>query len=167
MTAMYQLIQYQLIQLAADRRHQRLAAAEQRRPAQRALALARAIRRAAGQARHRSMITGQPSPIPSPSDHKEVTMTRIRRIFTALATLTGALLALAAAAPAALAVRVPPPGDTSGTVQPPQVHTVVAGGMPGWQIALIAAGAALVAAVLAVIADRARAARRRQMAGAA
>jgi hypothetical protein len=39
--------------------------------------------------------------------------------------------------------------------------------MPGPRIALIAAGAALLAAVLAVIADRARAARRRQMAGAA
>jgi hypothetical protein len=39
--------------------------------------------------------------------------------------------------------------------------------MPGWQVALIAAGAALLAAVLAVIADRARVARRRQMAGGA
>jgi len=44
---------------------------------------------------------------------------------------------------------------------------VVIGGMPGWQIALIAAGAALLAAVLAVIADRAWLARRREMAGAA
>jgi len=32
--------------------------------------------------------------------------------------------------------------------------------MPGWQITLIAAGAALAAAVLAVLLDRARAARR-------
>jgi LPS O-antigen subunit length determinant protein (WzzB/FepE family) len=32
--------------------------------------------------------------------------------------------------------------------------------MPGWQIALIAAGVAVVAAVLAVLADRAWAARR-------
>jgi LPS O-antigen subunit length determinant protein (WzzB/FepE family) len=32
--------------------------------------------------------------------------------------------------------------------------------MPGWQIALIAAGAALLAAVVAVLADRAWAARR-------
>jgi hypothetical protein len=31
--------------------------------------------------------------------------------------------------------------------------------MPGWQIALIAVGAALLAAVVAVLADRARAAR--------
>ena len=34
------------------------------------------------------------------------------------------------------------------------------GGMPGWQIALIAVGAALLAATVAVLADRARAARR-------
>jgi hypothetical protein len=33
--------------------------------------------------------------------------------------------------------------------------------MPGWQIALIAATAALLTAVLAVLVDRARAARRR------
>jgi hypothetical protein len=34
-----------------------------------------------------------------------------------------------------------------------RVHTIVAGGMPGWQIALIAAAAALAAAV-AVLLDR-------------
>jgi len=33
--------------------------------------------------------------------------------------------------------------------------------MPGWQIALIATGAALFAAIAAVLADRARAARRK------
>ena len=37
-------------------------------------------------------------------------MTRIRRITAALATLAGALAAVTAAAPAALADRVPPPG---------------------------------------------------------
>ena len=37
---------YQLTQLAADRHRQQLAAAEQQRPAERALALARATRRA-------------------------------------------------------------------------------------------------------------------------
>jgi hypothetical protein len=37
----------------------------------------------------------------------------------------------------------------------------VVGGMPGWQIALIAIGAALLAAIAAVLADRAWAARRR------
>jgi hypothetical protein len=88
-------------------------------------------------------------------------MTRIRRILTALATLAGALLAFTAASPAALAMRVPPPGGTAGPVQaPPHVHTVVVGGMPGWQIALIAAGAALTAAAVALLLDRARAARK-------
>jgi hypothetical protein len=37
-------------------------------------------------------------------------------------------------------------------------RTIVVGGMPGWQIALIAVGAALLTATLAVLADRARAA---------
>jgi hypothetical protein len=38
---------------------------------------------------------------------------------------------------------------------------VVTGGMPGWQITLIALSAALFAAVAAVLLDRARADRRR------
>jgi hypothetical protein len=41
-----------------------------------------------------------------------------------------------------------------------QVHTIVAGGMPGWQIALIVVAAALLAATVAVLADRARTGRR-------
>jgi hypothetical protein len=107
-------------------------------------------------------------------------MTRIRCLAAALAGLAGALLAFAAAAPAALAGRVPippgPAGITSPTGpwigQPPghvvvplyRVHTVVVGGMPGWQITAIAAGAALLAAVLAVILDRSRAARQPKIA---
>jgi hypothetical protein len=88
-------------------------------------------------------------------------MTRIRRILTALATLTGALLAFTAASPAALAIRVPPPGGYDRPVQaPPQVHTIIVGGMPGWQIALIASAAALVAAVVAVLLNHAWAARK-------
>ena len=47
---------------------------------------------------------------------------------------------------------------------PLQIHTVTVGGMPGWQITLIAAGAAVLAALLAVTADRVRAARRHQTA---
>jgi hypothetical protein len=43
---------------------------------------------------------------------------------------------------------------------PVPVHTIISGGMPGWQITLIAAGAALLGAVLAVLAGRAWAARR-------
>jgi hypothetical protein len=96
----------------------------------------------------------------------------IRRLATALAGLAGALLAFAAAAPAALA-RADPPlppgwqlnhplplGNVVGPVYQVPAHTVVAGGMPGWQIALIAAAAALAAATVAVLLDRARAAGR-------
>ena len=43
---------------------------------------------------------------------------------------------------------------------PPAIHTVVVGGMPGWQIAAIAIVAALVAAVAAVLLDRSRSVRR-------
>ena len=43
---------------------------------------------------------------------------------------------------------------------PVQVRTIVAGGMPGWQIALIAIGAALVAAAAAIVLDRMLASRR-------
>jgi hypothetical protein len=70
-------------------------------------------------------------------------------------------VAFTAASPAALAVRVPPPGENAGPAQaPPQVHTIVVGGMPGWQITLIAIGAALLAATATVLLDRARMARK-------
>ena len=64
----------------------------------------------------------------------------------------------------------PESGGTAGAPVPPppvQVHTIVAGGMPGWQIALIAAGAALAAATIAVLLDRARATRRKAITTAA
>jgi hypothetical protein len=44
--------------------------------------------------------------------------------------------------------------------QAPASGAVIADGMPGWQITLIALGAALVAATAAVLLDRARTARR-------
>lgn len=94
-------------------------------------------------------------------------MNRIRRTLAALATATGALLALTASSPAAFAVRVPPPDGPFGhpvkhaPTAPAHIHTVVIGGMPSWQITLIAVGAALLAAALAVLLDRAWAARRR------
>lgn len=91
-------------------------------------------------------------------------MTRIhpiRRLAGILAGLAGALLAFTAGSPAAFATHVPPPGDHGGTVQPPpQVHTIVTGGMLGWQIALIAVAAGVIAAAVAVLLDRAWAARR-------
>jgi hypothetical protein len=48
-----------------------------------------------------------------------------------------------------------------------QVHTVVTGGTPGWQITLIAVAAALLAATVAVLADRARISRRQAATAAA
>ena len=87
----------------------------------------------------------------------------IRRLASALTALATALLAATAAAQAAFALPVPPVGGGDGTVpSPPPVQTVIVGGMPGWQIALIAVAAAVVAAAVAVLLDRARAARRHQ-----
>jgi hypothetical protein len=99
----------------------------------------------------------------------------VRRVAGVLAGLAAAWLGLALATPAAFAAAHPTPGPagylTPGApgvpVPPPgpppavQVHTVVVGGMPGWQIALIAIAAALFAGIAAVLADRAWAARRR------
>jgi hypothetical protein len=86
-------------------------------------------------------------------------MNHIRRILATAATLVGTLLTFIATSSPASAM--PPPGDPTETVQaPPQVHTIVTGGMPGWQIALIAVTTAVIAATTAVILDRARATRR-------
>jgi hypothetical protein len=86
-------------------------------------------------------------------------MNHFRRIFTAVVTLAGAVLTFTAAP--AFAERVPPPGEGSGIAPPPPpVRVIAEGGMPGWQIILIALAAALVAAATAVLLDRARAARR-------
>ena len=71
-----------------------------------------------------------------------------------------ALLALAVASPAMAATASIPPYGHSVAPAPVPIHTVISGGMPAWQVTLIAAGAAILAAILAVTADRARAARR-------
>ena len=87
-------------------------------------------------------------------------MNHFRRIFAAVATLAGTVLAVAGA-PAALAMPVPPRGQGSGIAPPPPpVRVIAEGGMPGWQITLIALAAALVAATVAVLLDHARAARK-------
>jgi hypothetical protein len=81
-------------------------------------------------------------------------MNRIHSYLGVAAVLGGALLTLAVAAPAALAV-IPDPGGGSAPAAQPAIQAIVAGGMAGWQIILIAVGAALVAAVTAVLLDRA------------
>ena len=52
---------------------------------------------------------------------------------------------------------LPPPGDPGAPAHPVDsvVRMIVVGGMPGWQIALIAIAASLVAAAAAVLAYRA------------
>jgi hypothetical protein len=76
-----------------------------------------------------------------------------RRPVRILAGLAGALAALGATVQAAFAQPWPHPG--SGHLHaPPQVRTIVIGGMPGWQVALIAVAAAAVAGAGAVIVDR-------------
>ena len=82
----------------------------------------------------------------------------IRRLAGLVAGLVGAAVAFSGAAPAALAINEPPPGMSEVTPAPAAV-TAIAGGMPGWQITLIALGAALLAATLAVLLDRVRARR--------
>jgi hypothetical protein len=85
----------------------------------------------------------------------------IRRLAMILTGLTGALLTLGfGTVPAAFASVLG--GDPHGRPGlPTHAHELAAGGMPGWQIALIAAGAALIGAALAVTAYRMRTARRR------
>lgn len=75
----------------------------------------------------------------------------MRRYASAVAALAVTVISVVAA-PAAFATRVPLPG--TGDNSPPAslpVHAVAAGGMPGWQISLIAIGAGLLGAAVAFI----------------
>jgi hypothetical protein len=111
----------------------------------------------------------------------------IRRVAGLLVGLA-ALLAPVTTGPAALAAQLRPdppgwlnrlqaglpfpPAPADWDKHPPlpghaQVHGALAGGMAGWQIALIAGAATILAAVLAVIARRMRARRRRTTASTA
>jgi hypothetical protein len=93
-------------------------------------------------------------------------MNPIRTIGRLACTLTGLTAALATAvavAPAASAATrpSPPPGELSRFE--PVAHTFngVTGGMTGWQITLLVAGAMLLAAALAATAYRIRSGRQR------
>jgi hypothetical protein len=89
------------------------------------------------------------------------TAARLRRLIVALAVMTCGVLGWAGAVPAASASIIPVPADGPyGPAPAPAVRLITAGGMPGWQITLIAVAAALAAAATAVVLDRARAGRR-------
>jgi hypothetical protein len=98
---------------------------------------------------------------------RETIMNRIRRVAVTVAGLACAWLGLAVASPAAFAQTAMFPAPTGGggddapaAAVPTIARVVVVGGMPGWQIALIAIGAALFAAASAVLVYRALATRR-------
>ena len=86
-------------------------------------------------------------------------MNHLRRILAAVVALAGTMLALATA-PAAFAMPLPPPDCCAAGAATGPVTFITGGGMPGWQITLIAVGAARAGAGLAVLLDRARAARK-------
>ena len=94
------------------------------------------------------------------------TIKSLSRLGVVLASLAAIAVGFANGASAAM---IPVPGG-GGAASPdagpaagpvPVVRTVVVGGMPGWQIALIAVVAALVTAFAAVLVERTRMARRR------
>ena len=85
------------------------------------------------------------------------TAARLRRLAVALAVLTCGALGWAGAVPAASASIIPVPDGPYGPAPASPVQVIVAGGMPGWQITVIALAAA---AATAVFLDRARASRR-------
>ena len=91
------------------------------------------------------------------------TAARLRRLIAALAAVTCGLLGWVGAVPAASASIIPVPDGAYGPAPGTPfgtVHVITVSGMPGWQITLIAVAAALVAAAVAVLLDRARASRR-------
>jgi hypothetical protein len=108
---------------------------------------------------------------------KEVVMNHshfVRRTVSVVLAICSSLLSFVLLAPSAFALMVNFPTYANGRApslvgtQPavPQPHaaivrTILTGGMPGWLITLIAVGAALLAAAVAVFMDRARAAHRR------
>ena len=89
---------------------------------------------------------------------------RIPHLVRFLATLGCALVGLAVAAPAAFALRVRAAGGfPSGVLTRPRpvvTHGLATSGMAGWQVATIVVAVAGVAAAIAVVVDRARAAHR-------
>jgi hypothetical protein len=91
----------------------------------------------------------------------------LRLLAAVLAAITCGLLASAAVVPAAFAMTPQPQPYLRGeygpgpvTPVPATIRMLTTGGMAGWQITLIAVGAALIAAAAALLIDRALASRR-------
>lgn len=91
---------------------------------------------------------------------------RISHLVSFLAAFACLMLGFAISAPAAFAVIPATNGGSGGSDIAPAgqgptfTHTVVAGGMPGWQITLIVAVVAVLAASIAIVVDRTRAVHR-------
>jgi hypothetical protein len=96
---------------------------------------------------------------------------RICRYLAGRAWCAGTLPAYGGAVAAALAgARPDPPWWLYHRLHLPpraRAHPIVGGGLPGWQLTLLAAAATLLAAAIAVTVSRRRAGRRRTMASAA
>ncbi len=82
----------------------------------------------------------------------------LRRVAGLVVVATAGLVSFGSAGPAAFAMIVPPGGTTSGTVTP--TVTVISSGVAVWQVALIAAGTALLGAAVVLVAGRLRLAHR-------
>jgi hypothetical protein len=104
----------------------------------------------------------------------------VRRTAGVVVAICSSLLGFALFAPSAFALMVGFRSYANGRAQslagtpsavsqphPTVVHTVLTGGMAGWLITLIAVGAALLAATVAVFMDRARGANRKPSVSAA
>jgi hypothetical protein len=115
------------------------------------------------------MFTHLPDHGPHPRTAARQAAAQLRRLAAVLVAVTCGLLASAAIVPAAFAMVVPHPGLPAYAPPVPATlgRVVITGGMAGWQIIVIALGAALVAAIAAVLLDRALAARRAASATAA
>lgn len=83
-------------------------------------------------------------------------MTTIRRAYTVTVATITSLVAALVVGPAAFAYVQPPGADATSTTVSHHTSTVTSsgGGMLGWQITLIAVGAALIAALLTAGVDR-------------
>jgi hypothetical protein len=94
---------------------------------------------------NRTIGTTEPEP-----DRSATPLRRLRRSIAVFAGLLMGAVALAAAAPSAFAMNVVPPpgGPEAGSTTP---AAVVHSGMLGWQITLIAVGAAVLSAAVTAV----------------